>query len=153
MFIFCRLHLKLSIGPHSTIYLHGEALLFIFRSVWGYAAMDFIIWRRLNSYLLVRNETIYFLNVQINIVRFETTSKDTSIKNVRTKSRKIDLFPLVRKISALVQPPPPLSMRTRRAVNFEKSEVFCTNNCGRPHLIKNPHPSLSEKCPHWTTLS
>jgi len=58
-----------------------------------------------------------------------------SIKDVRTKSRKIDSLPLVRKMSAQAQPPSPLSVRTH--YNFEKSESFCAKNCGRPHL-KNP---------------
>jgi len=32
--------------------------------------------------------------------------------------------------------------------NFENFNVFCTKKCGRPHLKP---PSLSEKCPYWTT--
>jgi len=41
---------------------------------------------------------------------------------VRTKSRKIGSSPLVRKMSALAQPP--LSCSCGRTINFEKSEVF-----------------------------
>jgi len=51
--------------------------------------------------------------------------------------------PLVRKISALVQPPSPLVCAD--TINFEKPEVFCTKKCGRPHLTNPLFP-----CPHWT---
>jgi len=50
---------------------------------------------------------------------------------VHTKSQKIDLLP-----------PCPCG----HTINFEKSEVFYTKNCGRP-LLSSP---LSEKCTHWT---
>jgi len=50
-----------------------------------------------------------------------------SIKDVRTKSRKID------------HPPP---CPCGHPINFEKPEVLCTKTC---------EPPLSTKCPHWTT--
>jgi len=64
--------------------------------------------------------------------------KGPSIKDVRTKSRKINPSLLVRKMSALAQPPfSPCSCG--HTINFEKSDDFCTKKCGRPHL-KNPLP-------------
>jgi len=57
--------------------------------------------------------------------------KGSSIKDVRTKSRKVDLsFPLVCKMSALAQPLCPCG----HTMNFEKSEFFCTKKCERLHL-------------------
>jgi len=51
------------------------------------------------------------------------------MKDVCTKSQKIDPF----------HPCP-----CGHTINFEKSEVFCTKKCGRPHLKNLP------LCPHWT---
>jgi len=63
--------------------------------------------------------------------------KGPSIKDVRKKSRRIDSSFLVRKMSALAQPPPPCP--SGHTINFEKSGAFCTKTCGRPNL-KNPSP-------------
>jgi len=69
------------------------------------------------------------------------------MKDVRTKPQKIDPSPLVRKISALAQPPFPLVWHT---INFKISDAFCTKKCGRPHLKK---PPLSAKCLHYTNTN
>jgi len=59
------------------------------------------------------------------------------IKDIHTKSRKIDPPP---SLSALAEPPlPPCPYK--HTINFEISEVFCTKKCGRPHL-KTPSPRL-----------
>jgi len=60
---------------------------------------------------------------------------------VHAKSRKIDPLPLIRKISAQVQPP---LVRSEKNMNLEKFEILCAKKCGRPHLKK----PLS---PRWTT--
>jgi len=60
--------------------------------------------------------------------------KESSIKNVRTKSQKIDPSLLVHKIYALAQPPPPCPCG--HTINFENLEVFCTKKCGRPLVRK-----------------
>jgi len=81
--------------------------------------------------------------------------KGPSIKDVRTKSRKID--PLVRKMSALAQPPPLPPCSCGHTKNFEKSEVFCSKKCRRPHLKKPPSPpvrkmSALDNPPDWERL-
>jgi len=96
------------------------------------------------------------------------SAKRPSIKDVRTKSRKIDLPlvckiptlvqpPLMRKMFALAQPPPPCPCGY--IINFEKSEIFCHKfrkirrflcQKVRTAASKEPLPSLSAKCPNWT---
>jgi len=74
--------------------------------------------------------------------------KKVILKAVRKRRpRKIDPSPLVRKMSALAQPP--LSVRTHQ--NFEKYDVFSIKRADVhcPHLKNAP---LSEKCPNWTKL-
>jgi len=56
------------------------------------------------------------------------------------------LFPIVRKISVLAQPPYPCPRR--HSMNFKISD----KKCGRPHL-KNTPPLLSVKRPHRKTPS
>jgi len=56
-----------------------------------------------------------------------------NVLGVVHKGRPHKIDPLVRKMSALAQPPCPC----RHTINFEKSDVFYTKKCGRPHL-KNP---------------
>jgi len=57
-----------------------------------------------------------------------------SIKDVRTKSRKIDhLSPCPQNVRIGSTPPCPCG----HTINFKNSKVFCTKKCGRPHL-KNP---------------
>jgi len=67
-----------------------------------------------------------------------------SIKDVRTKSRKIDPSPVVRKMSALTEPLPPCLCR--HTINFEKSEVYTINfenfaSKVRTSAYENPLPS------------
>jgi len=77
---------------------------------------------------------------------FLISSLGPSIKDVRTKSQKLDLFShLVRKMSALAQPT--LRCPCGHTISFKNSGVFCAKKCERPHLKT---PSLSEKYPHWT---
>jgi len=64
---------------------------------------------------------------------------------------KLTSFPLVRKMSALAQPsssPCPCG----HSINFEKSDVFSTRKCGRPHL-KNALPPCSQNVRTGQTLS
>jgi len=63
---------------------------------------------------------------RVNVILY----KGPSIKDVRTKSRKIDSLP------PCPHWPKP-SCPCGYTINFKKSEVFCTKKCGRPHL-KNP---------------
>jgi len=48
-----------------------------------------------------------------------------SIKDARTKSQKN-------------WPPPPCPCECGHTLHFEKSGVFCTKKCGRPHLKNSP---------------
>jgi len=52
--------------------------------------------------------------------------KGPSIKDVRTKSRKIDPSPLSAKCPHKLNPPCPCG----NTINFEKSEVFYAKKCG-----------------------
>jgi len=65
---------------------------------------------------------------------------------IRTKSRKIDLL-LVRKISALAQPPPALSVRAHH--KFRKIRGLLHQKVRTSASEEHPSP-LSAKCPHWT---
>jgi len=51
-------------------------------------------------------------------------------KNVLTKSEKLTTSPIICKVSYWLKPPCPCG----HSIYFEKSEVFCTKKCGRPHL-------------------
>jgi len=68
--------------------------------------------------------------------------KGPSMKEVRTKSRKIDPLPHC---------PHWLNVAwlCDHTINFEKFEVFCIKKCG----LKNLPLSASAKCPHWTNPS
>jgi len=57
-------------------------------------------------------------------------------------NEKLTSSPYVRKMSALAQPS---LIRVNKSKKFEKSEVFNTKKCERPHLSS----PLSEKFPHW----
>jgi len=61
----------------------------------------------------------------------------SSIKDIRTKSQKNWPLPLFREVSALAQPLPLIISFLYQTVRTFTSE----------------EPSLSAKCPHWTTLS
>jgi len=71
------------------------------------------------------------------------------MKDARTNSRKIDPPLLFAKYPQWLDPPCPYG----HTKSLEKSYVFCTKECGRPHL-KNPLPVLRKisEYPHWTTL-
>jgi len=68
--------------------------------------------------------------------------KGPSIKDVYTKSRKIDPYPCPHWLN-----PSPLSVRTHH--KFEKSEVFLRKKVRTSASEESP-PPLSTKCPHWT---
>jgi len=71
-----------------------------------------------------------------------------SIKDVRTKSRKIDsLSPLVRKCPHWHNPPTPLSVRTHR--KFRKIRYLSHQ---KVRMSASEETPLSAKCPHWTNL-
>jgi len=70
-----------------------------------------------------------------------------SLKDVRTKSRKIDALPLVQKMSALAQPSLSLSVQTHH--KLKKSEIFILHQKVRTFASEETLP-LSAKSPHWT---
>jgi len=64
--------------------------------------------------------------------------KGPSMKDVRTKSRKTDtLPPCLQNVVTDDSRPPPSPCPCRHTINFEKSGVFYTKKCRRPHL-QNP---------------
>jgi len=69
--------------------------------------------------------------------KFSIKNKRPSIKDVRTKSRKIDPLPPCPHFSIL----PPSLCPCEATINFKKFRGFCTKNCGGPHL-KSPPPVI-----------
>jgi len=79
--------------------------------------------------------------------RSKSTRRDTTVRDFVVYGRVLG--------SSLVAPacphwfnPPPLSCG--HTINFEKSEVFCTQKCWRPEL--DPLSNLSTKCPRGRLL-
>jgi len=76
------------------------------------------------------------------IMVFSNFDKGPSIKDICTKSRKIELFPLVRKMSELAQPLlPPCPCGHKR---ISKNPTFLHQKCGRRHLKYSSSPLVHD---------
>jgi len=112
------------------------------RYIMNVAVSEFFLIEQLNLLYF----SIRVFNVFQKVARQNPIRHRPSIKDVCTKSRKIDPPLIVRKMSALAQPIHPCPCGHTK--NFEKSEVFLQQAVRTP-AFEDPPPPYA-KCPHWT---